>query len=122
MAGHRISTAEVESALVSHPTVAESAVVGRPDILKGEEIAAFVVLKNEFQASPKLKHQLREHVREFIGPIASPAFIGFVDDLPKTRSGKIMRRVIKARVKKEDVGDISTLSNPESVDGLDKAV
>jgi acetyl-CoA synthetase len=122
VAGHRISTAEVESALVSHPTVAESAVVGRPDILKGEEIAAFVVLKNEFQASPKLKHQLREHVREFIGPIASPAFIGFVDDLPKTRSGKIMRRVIKARVKKEDVGDISTLSNPESVDGLDKAV
>ncbi len=122
VAGHRISTAEVESALVSHPAVAESAVVGKPDILKGEEIAAFVILKQEFKASPQLKHQLREHVRESIGPIASPAVIGFVDDLPKTRSGKIMRRVIKAKVKEEDVGDISTLANPESVDGLDKAL
>ncbi|SCM55778.1 Acetyl-coenzyme A synthetase [Methanothermobacter wolfeii] len=119
MAGHRISTAEVESALVSHPKVAEAAVVGKPDILKGEEIAAFVVLMDNAEPSPRLKGILREHVRREIGPIASPSYIGFVDDLPKTRSGKIMRRVIKAKVRGEDPGDTSTLSNPESVDMLE---
>jgi acetyl-CoA synthetase len=122
VAGHRISTAEVESALVSHPAVVEAAVVGKPDLLKGEEIAAFVVLKENYESSPQLKHALREHVRAEIGPIASPSYIGFVGDLPKTRSGKIMRRVIKAKVKEEDVGDTSTLANPESVDGLDNAI
>ncbi|MBV1767814.1 MAG: acetate--CoA ligase, partial [Methanobacterium sp.] len=122
VAGHRISTAEVESALVSHPSVVESAVVGKPDLLKGEEISAFVVLGEEYQADPQLKNQLRDHVRKEIGPIASPSYIGFVDDLPKTRSGKIMRRVIKAKVKSEDVGDISTLANPEAVDALDRAI
>jgi len=119
VAGHRISTAEVESALVSHPKVAEAAVVGKPDILKGEEIAAFVVLMDDAEPSPRLKGILREHVRREIGPIASPSYIGFVDDLPKTRSGKIMRRVIKAKVRGEDPGDTSTLSNPESVDMLE---
>lgn len=122
VAGHRISTAEVESALVSHYAVAEAAVVGKPDILKGEEISAFVVLKEGYKNIPKFKHLLREHVRTEIGPIASPSYIGFVADLPKTRSGKIMRRVIKAKVKKEPVGDISTLTNPEAVDGLDDAL
>ncbi|MEW6010535.1 MAG: acetate--CoA ligase [Euryarchaeota archaeon] len=122
VAGHRISTAEVESALVSHPSVVESAVVGKPDLLKGEEISAFVVLGEEYQADPQLKNELRDHVRKEIGPIASPSYIGFVDDLPKTRSGKIMRRVIKAKVKSEDVGDTSTLANPESVDALDRAI
>lgn len=122
VAGHRISTAEVESALVSHDSVVESAVVGKPDPLKGEEISAFVVLGQNFQPDAELKNQLRQHVRKEIGPIASPSYINFVEDLPKTRSGKIMRRVIKAKVKGEDVGDITTLANPESVDGLDKAV
>ncbi len=122
VAGHRISTAEVESALVSHPSVVESAVVGKPDLLKGEEISAFVVLGEEYPADPQLKNQLRDHVRKEIGPIASPSYIGFVDDLPKTRSGKIMRRVIKAKVKLEDVGDTSTLANPEAVDALDRAI
>ncbi len=122
VAGHRISTAEVESALVSHPSVVESAVVGKPDLLKGEEISAFVVLGEEYHADPQLKNELRDHVRKEIGPIASPSYIGFVDDLPKTRSGKIMRRVIKAKVKSEDVGDTSTLANPESVDALDRAI
>ncbi|MGC9517049.1 MAG: acetate--CoA ligase [Methanomicrobiales archaeon] len=122
VAGHRISTAEVESALVSHYAVAEAAVVGKPDILKGEEISAFVVLKEGYKNIPKFKHLLREHVRKEIGPIASPSYIGFVTDLPKTRSGKIMRRVIKAKVKGEPVGDISTLANPEAVDGLDDAI
>jgi acetyl-CoA synthetase len=119
VAGHRISTAEVESALVSYDAVAEAAVVGKPDQVKGEEICSFVTLKKGFDPSPRLKHLLREHVRREIGPIASPAFIGFVEDLPKTRSGKIMRRVIKAKVKGDDVGDITTLANPEAVDKLD---
>lgn len=122
VAGHRIGTAEVESALVSHNAVVESAVVGKPDPLKGEEISAFVILKQSFTADDELKNKLRSHVRNEIGPIASPSYINFVDDLPKTRSGKIMRRVIKAKVKGEDVGDTSTLANPESVDGLDKAI
>lgn len=118
VSGHRISTAEIESALVSYDAVAEAAVVGKPDQVKGEEICSFVTLKKGFDPSPKLKHLLREHVRREIGPIASPAFIGFVEDLPKTRSGKIMRRVIKAKVKGDDVGDITTLANPEAVDKL----
>ncbi|MDY9922495.1 acetate--CoA ligase [Methanobacterium sp.] len=122
VAGHRISTAEVESALVSYDAVAEAAVVGKPDPVKGEEICSFITLKEGFKPSPRMKHLLREHVREEIGPVASPACVNFVNDLPKTRSGKIMRRVIKAKVKGEDVGDISTLANPEAVDELDNAL
>ncbi len=122
VAGHRISTAEVESALVSYDAVAEAAVVGKPDTVKGEEICSFITLKEGFKPSPRMKHLLREHVREEIGPVASPACVNFVEDLPKTRSGKIMRRVIKAKVKGEDVGDISTLANPEAVDELDNAL
>ncbi len=122
VAGHRISTAEVESALVSHEAVAEAAVVGKPDPIKGEEITAFVILKSNYKTSPELNDALKYHVKIEIGPIATPKYVYFVDDLPKTRSGKIMRRVIKAKVKGEDVGDISTLANPEAVDGLDKAI
>ena len=122
VAGHRISTAEVESALVSHESVAEAAVVGKPDPIKGEEITAFVILKSNYKNSPELNDALKYHVKIEIGPIATPKYVYFVDDLPKTRSGKIMRRVIKAKVKGEDVGDISTLANPEAVDGLDKAI
>jgi len=122
VAGHRISTAEVESALVSSEGVAEAAVVGKPDPIKGEEIAAFVVLKEGNKPGEDFRNELKHHVRVEIGPIATPTYLNFVDDLPKTRSGKIMRRVIKAKVKGEDVGDISTLANPEAVDGLDKAL
>ena len=122
VAGHRIGTAEVESALVSYEGVAEAAVVGKPDEIKGEEIAAFVILKNNFKPTQELKDTLKYHVRVEIGPVATPKYISFVDDLPKTRSGKIMRRVIKAKVKGEDVGDTSTLANPEAVDELDKAL
>lgn len=118
VAGHRISTAEVESALVSYKGVAEAAVVGKPDEIKGEEIAAFVVLKEGNAPSDEFKNKLKYHVRTEIGPIATPKYLNFVDDLPKTRSGKIMRRVIKAKVKGEDVGDITTLANPEAVDKL----
>jgi len=118
IAGHRISTAEVESALVSYEDVAEAAVVGKPDPIKGEVIYAFVILKQGVIADSNFKETLKHHVRKEIGPIASPSEIKLVNDLPKTRSGKIMRRVIKARVKGEPVGDISTLANPETVDVL----
>lgn len=120
VAGHRISTAEVESALVSHPGVAEAAVVGKPDEIKGEEISAFIVPKESFHFETSFEKELKHHVRTEIGPIATPAYIKMVHDLPKTRSGKIMRRVIKARVKGEAVGDTSTLANPEAVDEIDK--
>lgn len=122
VAGHRISTAEVESALVSHPGVAEAAVVGKPDEIKGEEICAFIVLKENYNSDNGFESILRNHVRTEIGPIATPACINMVSDLPKTRSGKIMRRVIKAKVKGEPVGDISTLANPEVVDEIDRVL
>ncbi len=122
VAGHRIGTAEVESALVSHPAVAEAAVIGVPHPIKGEEISAFVILRKGREPSDALKDELKRHVAEEIGPIARPASIGFVGDLPKTRSGKIMRRVIKAKAIGAPVGDISTLANPEAVEELDKAV
>jgi len=118
IAGHRISTAEVESALVSYGDVAEAAVVGKPDPLKGEVIYAFVILKQGRNTGTDFKNILRNHVRKEIGPIATPAHIKILKDLPKTRSGKIMRRVIKAKVNGEPVGDISTLANPEAVDEL----
>ncbi len=120
VAGHRISTAEVESALVSFPGVVEAAVVGKPDEIKGEEVCAFVVLKQNYIADENLESLLRHHVRCEIGPIATPVCVNMVSDLPKTRSGKIMRRVIKAKVKGEPVGDISTLANPEAVDEIHK--
>ena len=109
VAGHNIGSAEVESALVSHNSVAEAAVVGVPDPLKGDSIRAFVTLRVGFEASAKLKLDLIYHVRMNLGPIAIPSEIKFVDSLPKTRSGKIMRRVLKAREMGEDPGDLSTM-------------
>ncbi len=109
VAGHNIGTAEVESSLVSHPAVAESAVIGKPDELKGNSIKAFVILRVGFSSSDKLRQDLMYHVRMTLGPIAVPQEIDFVDKLPKTRSGKIMRRVLKAKEMGMDPGDISTL-------------
>ena len=109
VAGHRIGTADVESALVSHEAVAESAVVGVPDDLKGEAIKAFVVLRGGFTPSDALSKTLISHVRDELGPVATPAEVTFVDSLPKTRSGKIMRRLLKARELGQDPGDLSTL-------------
>ncbi|RPI39655.1 MAG: acetate--CoA ligase [Methanoregulaceae archaeon] len=109
VAGHNIGTAEVESALVSHKAVAESAVIGKPDKLKGNIIKAFVILRVGHTASDKLKNELLYHVRITLGPIAMPSEIEFVATLPKTRSGKIMRRVLKAKEMGMDPGDISTL-------------
>jgi acetyl-CoA synthetase len=110
VAGHRIGSADVESALVSHEAVAEAAVVGRPDEIKGEAIVAFVVLRQSF-AGGDLRDKLIHHVREVLGPVATPAEVNFVDKLPKTRSGKIMRRLLKAQELGEDPGDLSTLED-----------
>jgi acetyl-CoA synthetase len=109
VAGHRIGTADVESALVSHPAVAEAAVIGRPDPIKGENIKAFVILRVGHSASPELDATLKDHVRNTLGAIGVPAEIAVVERLPKTRSGKIMRRLLKAQELGQEVGDISTL-------------
>ncbi|MEP6895570.1 MAG: acetate--CoA ligase [Chloroflexota bacterium] len=109
VSGHRLGTAEVESALVSHPAVAEAAAIGLPHELKGQAIYTFVLLRNGFTGSPELSEELRQHVATHMGPIARPEEVKFVDKLPKTRSGKIMRRVLKARAQGLPEGDVSTL-------------
>jgi acetyl-CoA synthetase len=109
VAGHRIGTADVEGALVSHPAVAEAAVIGRPDEIKGENIKAFVILRVGHTASAELEGKLKDHVRHTLGAIAVPAEIAFPDKLPKTRSGKIIRRLLKAQELGKEVGDLSTL-------------
>jgi acetyl-CoA synthetase len=111
VSGHRIGTMEVESALVSHPLVAESAVIGKPDPVKGEAIKAFVVLKETATPDASLVEDLKLHVRKELGALAVPSEVEFVERLPKTRSGKIMRRVLKARELGVDPGDLSTLED-----------
>ncbi|MFH1682670.1 MAG: acetate--CoA ligase [Candidatus Woesearchaeota archaeon] len=121
VSGHRIGNSEIESALVSHPAVVEAAVIGKPHPIKGESITSFVILKKSISFSEELRKELREHVGKEVGKIARPDEILFVTDLPKTRSGKIMRRVIKAKALGQEVGDISTLANPEAVEEIGKA-
>ncbi len=111
VSGYRLGTAEIESALVSHEAVAEAAVIGVPDELKGNIIKAYCILRQGFDGSDKLEKELRAHVGHEMGPIAKPATVEFVDNLPKTRSGKIMRRVLKARALGQDEGDLSTLAD-----------
>ena len=111
VAGHRIGTAEVENALMEHELVAEAAVVGIPDELKGEAIEAFVVLKQGALPSEDLALRLIRHVRETLGPIASPSEVRFMERFPKTRSGKVMRRILKAQLTGGDLGDTSTLED-----------
>lgn len=120
VSGHRLGTAEIESALVSHDAVAEAAVVGFPHEIKGEGIYCYVTLKDGFQPSEELKKILIGHVRTVIGPIATPDKLQFAPGLPKTRSGKIMRRILRkiARGDVEDLGDTSTLADPSVVDIL----
>ncbi len=120
VSGHRLGTAEVESALVSHEAVAEAAVVGYPHDIKGEGIYAYVTLKDGFTPSNDLKKMLIGHVRTVIGPIASPDKLQFAPGLPKTRSGKIMRRILRkiAGGELENLGDTSTLADPSVVDNL----
>ena len=118
VSGHNISTTEVESALVDHPAVAEAAVVGKADATTGQAIAAFVILRSGYEPREELVEELREHVAELIGPIAKPKTILFTEELPKTRSGKIMRRLLRDVAQDQALGDVTTLADPAVVDGI----
>ncbi|CAN5881288.1 acetate--CoA ligase [soil metagenome] len=119
VSGHRLSTAEIESALVAHDSVAEAAVVGRADADTGQAISAFVTLRAGKESSDDLRKELREHVAERIGKLARPAELMFTEDLPKTRSGKIMRRLLKDIAEGNEVGDVTTLANPNIVEQIE---
>ena len=117
VSGHRISTTEVESALVSHPSVAEAAVVGANDAMTGQAIIAYVTLRGGLEVSEQV---LRDHVATEIGPIAKPKAIYFTPDLPKTRSGKIMRRLLRDVAEGRNLGDTSTLADASVVSELQR--
>ena len=121
VAGHRIGTAELEAAAVSYPDVAEAAVASKPDPLKGEAIVLFITLKKEASPSPDLRKKIGAHLREVVGPIATPEEVYFVESLPKTRSGKIMRRVLKAVAMGKSPGDLTTLEDETSIEEVKRA-
>jgi acetyl-CoA synthetase len=121
VAGHRIGTVELEDSLISHPAVAESAVIGKSDPVKMEVPVAFVVLKPNYAPSEELRKQLSNHVRNTIGPIAVPEAIYFVSKLPKTRSAKIMRRVVRAVIENRPLGDVTTIEDESSVEEMKAA-
>jgi len=118
VAGHRLSTFEIESALVDNDKVAEAAVVSKPHDIKGEGIVAFVTLKGGYEGTEAMLAELREHVSKVIGPIAKPDEIIFTPDLPKTRSGKIMRRLLRDVARGNTLGDVTTLANAEIVEEI----
>jgi len=120
IAGHRIGTVEIEDAVVSHPAVTEAGVVSIPDPIKGEAIVIFVILKEGFSPSAGLKDELKELVRKSLGPVATPEEIYFVSKLPKTRSGKILRRILKAVATSASIGDLTTLEDESSVEEVKK--
>ena len=121
MAGHRLTTGELEAAISKHEDITESAVVGIPDEIKGEVPVAFVVYKGK-KDRETVKKEAIEQVKKEIGPIAAPKEVYLVEDLPKTRSGKIMRRILKRLFTGEELGDLSTLSNPEIVEKIRKVI
>jgi acetyl-CoA synthetase len=121
IAGHRIGTAELEDAAVSHPQIAEAAVVGKEDPVKGESIVIFVKLKEGVESSPELRKSIADHMRKEVGPIAVPDEIYFTAGLCKTRSGKVMRRVLKAVANNKDVGDLTTVEDESCVADIVKA-
>jgi acetyl-CoA synthetase len=121
VAGHRVGTAELEDAAVAHPQVAEAAVVGKEDPIKGEKIVMFVTLKEGVGPSPELENDIAAHMRKTIGPIAVPDEIHFATELPKTRSGKVMRRVLKAVANETSIGDLTTLEDKSSVEEIVRA-
>jgi acetyl-CoA synthetase len=118
VSGHNISTAEVEHALVGHPAVAEAAVVGKTDATSGQAVSAFVILRAGNEPSDQLVEDIRNHVAHHIGPIAKPKSVLFTEDLPKTRSGKIMRRLLRNVAEDEQLGDTTTLADPGVVEGI----
>ena len=122
VAGHRLSTAELEDATHNHSLVGDVAVVSKPDPIKGESVVIFVRLKKQIQDENKIKEEIIQTIVKGIGPIAKPGEIYIVDDLPKTRSGKIMRRILKSLLRNEELGDISTIVNPECIESIKKKV
>ena len=120
ISGHRLGTIELESTFISHESVAEAAVTSKPDKIKGESIVAFLVLKKGFVESDQLRKEIIEHVRKNIGAIATPNEIYFVNKLPKTRSGKIMRRLLKSIVSGLTIGDTTTLEDGTSIKEIQK--
>jgi acetyl-CoA synthetase len=121
IAGHRIGTIEIEDAAVSYDAIVEAAVASRPDEVKGESVVIFAILKQEAEPSQELKNKIKQHIRKVLGPVATPDEIYFVPKLPKTRSGKIMRRVLKAVASGTSIGDLTTLEDGTSVDEVKKA-
>ncbi len=121
IAGHRLGTTELESAIVSHPAVAEAAVISKPHEIKGETIVVFAILRQGYNPSEELEEELKDHLRKTVGPIATPERIYFVSKLPKTRSGKIMRRVLKALVSDMPIGDVTTLEDEASIEEAKQA-
>jgi acetyl-CoA synthetase len=121
VAGHRLGTMELESAFVSHKAIAEAAVTGKPDDTKGESIIAFLVLREGFSQSDSLRKEVVAHIRSTLGPIAMPDEVYFVSKLPKTRSGKIMRRLLKSIAIGDKIGDITTLEDEAALDEVSQA-
>ena len=121
VAGHRLGTMELESAFVSHKAIAEAAVSSKPDATKGESIIAFLVPKEGFSQSDSLRKELVAHIRSTLGPIATPDEVYFVSRLPKTRSGKIMRRLLKSIASGDIIGDITTLEDGAAIDEVRQA-
>ncbi|MBM3118656.1 MAG: acetate--CoA ligase [Chloroflexi bacterium] len=121
IAGHRIGTIEIEDAAVSHEAVIEAAVASKPDPIKGDSVVIFATLKQGAESSPELKNKIKQHIRKTLGPVATPDEIYFVAKLPKTRSGKIMRRVLKAVASGTKIGDLTTLEDEASVEEVKKA-
>jgi acetyl-CoA synthetase len=116
VSGHRLGTMEIESALISHKSVAEAAVVGKPHSIKGESICAYILLRKGMESTNELKDELKKHVKRVIGSIATPDEIFIVEKLPKTRSGKIMRRIIRSLIIGKELGDLTTLEDPSAVE------
>ena len=122
VAGHRLGTIEIEDAMVEHPAVAEAAVAGKPDEIKGEAIVVFAILQKGNEPTDELRTELFNHVRTVLGPVATPEEIHFVNMVPKTRSGKIMRRVVKAVASGTEIGDVTTLEDGASVDEVKRTI
>ncbi|MDQ3433777.1 MAG: AMP-binding protein, partial [Actinomycetota bacterium] len=122
VSGHRMSTAEVESAIVSHPKVAEAAVIGQSDEDSGQAICAFVTLEGDRQGDDEMVAELREHVAKRIGKLARPKRLVWTSDLPKTRSGKIMRRLLRDIAEGRELGDVTTLRDPDVMSALEEKV
>jgi acetyl-CoA synthetase len=122
IAGKRLGPAEVESVLVGHPAVSEAAAIGIPDPIKGEQLVCFCVLKPGNETNEKLREELRARVAEQLGKPLKPEVLKFLDDLPKTRNAKIMRRIIRAAYLNQDPGDFSALENPQSVEAVRNAL